>query len=192
MTTDILFIQGAGEGAHEEDSKLVASLRAELGAEYKVRYPKMPDEGDPQAAPWTNRIAEEIAAFSGKVVLVGHSLGGPVVLKHLSDATEFTSIAGLIFIAPPFFGAGGWEGEDLELPDGFAAELPADLPVFFYHSRDDEWVPFAHLALYRKAIPQATFREFDGRGHQFKNDLTEVGRDIKSAIDDSCAALVDA
>jgi hypothetical protein len=28
-------------------------------------------------------------------------------------------------------------------------------------------------------IPRATIREFDGHGHQFDNDLSEVGRDIK-------------
>jgi hypothetical protein len=41
-------------------------------------------------------------------------------------------------------------------------------------------VPFAHLAIYAKKLPQATIREFDGRGHQFNNDLSEVAADIKS------------
>jgi hypothetical protein len=40
-------------------------------------------------------------------------------------------------------------------------------------------VPFAHLALYTEKLPRATIREFDGHGHQFNNDLSEVARDIK-------------
>ncbi len=40
-------------------------------------------------------------------------------------------------------------------------------------------MPFAHLALYTGALPDATVREFDGRGHQFNNDLSEVAADIK-------------
>jgi hypothetical protein len=39
-------------------------------------------------------------------------------------------------------------------------------------------VPFAHLALYAQKLPQATLREFDRRGHQFQNDLSEVAADI--------------
>jgi hypothetical protein len=46
--------------------------------------------------------------------------------------------------------------------------------------RDDEWVPFAHLALYAEKVPQARFREFDERGHQFEDDLSEVAHDILS------------
>jgi hypothetical protein len=40
-------------------------------------------------------------------------------------------------------------------------------------------VPFAHLAMFAESIPQATIREFDGRRHQFNNDLSEVAGDIK-------------
>ena len=51
--------------------------------------------------------------------------------------------------------------------------------IFFYHSQDDEWVPFAHLRIYAKKLPQAAIRKFDGRGHTFNDDLSEVAADIK-------------
>ena len=44
MKQQILFIQGGGEGAYQEDEKLVASLRNALGDAYKVRFPQMPNE----------------------------------------------------------------------------------------------------------------------------------------------------
>ena len=48
MPRQILFIQGAGEGTHDAwDNQLVASLEAELGPDYAVRYPRMPNEGEP-------------------------------------------------------------------------------------------------------------------------------------------------
>ena len=37
----------------EWDDKLAESLRRELGNEYEVRYPRMPDEGDPSYARWS-------------------------------------------------------------------------------------------------------------------------------------------
>jgi len=57
---------------------------------------------------------------------------------------------------------------------------PKGAPIFLYHSRDDEIVPFAHMAIYAKKLPQATIRKFNGRGHQFNNDLSEVAKDITS------------
>jgi len=66
------------------------------------------------------------------------------------------------------------------LPEGFASKLPGGAPIFLYHSRDDDIVPFAHLALYAEKLPQATIRVFDGGGHQFNNDLSQVASDIAS------------
>jgi hypothetical protein len=37
--------------------------------------------------------------------------------------------------------------------------------------------------MYEKQLPQATIREFDGRGHQFNNDLSEVAADIAGLQD---------
>jgi len=56
-TRQILFIQGGGAGTHDEwDNKLVESLWRELGDGHEVRYPRMPDEGDPSHATWSPAI----------------------------------------------------------------------------------------------------------------------------------------
>jgi hypothetical protein len=57
-------------------------------------------------------------------------------------------------------------------------EASQRLPMFFYHSRDDGSVPYVHLALYKEKPPRAIVHEFDGRGHQFDDDLSEVAQDI--------------
>ena len=81
MGTVVLFAHGAGEGAYEEDGLLVASLRDALGASYEVRYPKMPLEESAQYADWTARIASALPPRGHEVVLVGHSVGGSVLLE---------------------------------------------------------------------------------------------------------------
>ena len=68
----------------------------------------------------------------------------------------------------------------LHYPNVMPTDFPRMREYFFYHSRDDETVPFAHLALYAQKFPQATIRELNGRGHQLNNDLSEVAEDIKS------------
>ena len=180
MKKHILFIQGAGEGAYEEDRKLADSLQEVLGVEYHVLFPRMPNEESPDNDAWMAQIAKELASLDGKVILVGHSAGGAVLLKYLLKEDVSKPIAGIFLISIPYWGPDDEQGDEYTLQEGFASQLPKGVPIFLYHSRDDEWVPFAHLAMYAKKLPQAIIREFDGRGHQFNNDLSEVAADITS------------
>jgi predicted alpha/beta hydrolase family esterase len=178
MKKQVLFIQGAGEGAYEEDEKLALSLQDALGAEYQVLYPQMANEEDPENEAWIAQISKELASVNGNVILVGHSAGGAVLLKYLLKVHVDQPVAGVFLISIPFWGPEDEEDDTYTLREGFASQLPKGVPIFLYHSRDDEWVPFAHLAMYAERIPQATIREYDGRGHQFNNDLSEVTLDI--------------
>src|ERR687889_187357 len=180
MKRQLLFVHGGGEGAYEEDRKMAASLRDALGGGYEVRCPKMPEEDRPQYTAWRDRIASALDELDGEVFLVGHSLGASILLKYISEEKTVTPIAGMFLVAPPYWGVEDWEVDEYVLQEDFASTLPRGLPMFFYHSRDDEWVPFAHLALYAEMFPHANAREFDGRGHQFDDDLTEVAHDIQS------------
>ena len=180
MKRQVLFIHGGGQGAYEADKELAANLRDELGAAYHVRCPEMPDEESPEYEAWKEKIEQELAALDGEVILVGHSLGALILLKYVSEEEVEKPVAGLFLVATPYVGTGGWAFEEDALRKDFAAEIHLRLPVFLYHSHDDEVVPFAHLALYEAKLPQATIQELEGRGHQSDNDLSEVARDIKS------------
>jgi uncharacterized protein len=183
MQPQILFLQGGGEGAYKEDAKLVAYLRDALEPAYQLRYPKMPAENNPDYKKWKVHLSEELAALKDGVILIGHSLGGSFLLKYVAEEVPTKTIAGLFLIAIPFWGGNGWryEGyEQIALPGNFAGKLPGQMPIYFYHSQDDEVVPFAHVSLYAERLPQATIRVLNKRGHQFNNDLSEVVTDIKN------------
>lgn len=178
----ILFIQGGGNGGYEADTVLVASLRTELGNDYKVHYPQMlPDETIEDFAPiWLKQIGKEIIAAKDEIILVGHSLGASMSLKYLSENKTPNNIKAIFLIAPPF-----WSGNEdwvkpLKLKDDFADKLPKDIPTFFYQCKDDEVVPYKHFAIYKQHITWATFREIENGGHQLNNDLTLVANDIKA------------
>jgi len=179
MRKQVLFVQGAGAGAHAEDAKLAASLGKALGADYEMRYPLTPDEGSPDGAAWKRWLAAEIGALADGAILVGHSAGAAVLVAVLAERALERRIAGLFLIAAPFFGPGGWEVEGFALPGELGAKLPRGVPIFLYHGRDDEIVPFAHAGLYAKALPHAVVRPLDGRNHQLNDDLSEVAADIR-------------
>jgi predicted alpha/beta hydrolase family esterase len=178
----VLFIHGAGEGAFEEDGLLVASLQNALGRAYEVHYPKMPEHDSATYADWKAPIERELAILDNAVILVGHSVGGSVVVKYLSEQQLDKPISSLFLLATPYWGADEfWKWDEVRLDEDVATKLASIPRIFLYHSRDDEVVPFAHLALYAATLPQAIVRVFDRRGHQFGNDLAEVAEDIRRA-----------
>ena len=182
MNKHVLFIHGAGEGAFEEDGLLGVSLHNALGLAYDVHYPKMPEEDSATYADWTAPIEREFATLDDDVVLVGHSVGGSVLVKYLSEQQLDKPISSLFLLATPYWGADEfWKWDEVRLGEDVATKLASIPRIFLYHSRDDDTVPFAHLALYAAKLSQATIREFDSRGHQFGNDLTEVAEDIRKA-----------
>jgi uncharacterized protein len=179
MAKHVLFVHGAGDGAYADDSKLVASLKEKLGPGYLVRYPMMPNEADPDYRSWKQSIFEELALMGDNAILVGHSIGASVVIKLLADGGLRQSVAGIFLVAAPFWhNHEVWHWEDVELPKDASALLPSGIPVFFYHGRADEVVPFAHVEMYAKLLPGAIVRRLDGRNHQLNDDLTEVAHDI--------------
>jgi uncharacterized protein len=149
MRKHVLFIHGGGAGAYEADKKLAENLQGELGADYRVQYPRMPSEDRPEYELWKGRIAEELAALAGEVILVGHSLGASVLLKYLSEERLKKPVLALFLLATPYWGTVDWQVSEYALDEDFASRLPEGLPVFFYHSRDDAIVPFVHLDLFK-------------------------------------------
>jgi serine hydrolase len=163
-----------GQGPGEGSAPFVGRLREGLGSAYEVLFPIMPEPEEPHYAPWSERLGEVFTEIEAPFVVVGHSLGGSVVLKHLAENVTLEGIAGLVLVATPFWGRSDWE-EEWALPDGWpdaAASLP---PTFLFHSRDDEEIPFEHLERYVRLLPDAAVHPLDGNGHLFdRGDLTEI------------------
>lgn len=180
MPHQVLFIQGGGEGAHDEwDNRLVASLGRELGPDYEIRYPLMPNEADPSYARWKAALESELAKLRDGAILVGHSVGATILIGALGERHTGPALRGVFLIAPPYVGKDGWPSEDIEPMSGLGARLPAQVPIYLYHGSEDETAPFEHVGLYERAIPQAVVRRLIGRDHQLNEDMSEVAADIR-------------
>ncbi|MFD1141148.1 alpha/beta fold hydrolase [Larkinella insperata] len=180
ITHHVLFLQGgAGLKDHQADQVLVDSLQGGLGKAYRVHYPLLPDEPSPDLGR-IRQIDQEISRLQGELVVVGHSLGASMLLKYVSENPDKIKLKALFLLATPF-----WQGDEkwkqaFKLPEDFADQLPQDLPLYFYHCRDDQEVPFAHLALYGQKLPWATFHPLASGGHHLNDDLRAVADAIKS------------
>jgi hypothetical protein len=178
--TPVLFIQGGGEGVHDEwDARMVDSLSHALGAGYEVRYPRMPSEADPSYAGWAPVITGEIAALSDGAIVVGHSVGATVMINVLAENPPKPTVDVIVLLAAPFVGAGGWPRDEFELPPDLGQRLPRGVPVLLFHGLEDGTVPPSHAELYAQAIPHARVHRLPGRDHQLNDDLSEVADEIK-------------
>ena len=180
MGNQILFIQGGGEGGYKADKELVVSLQTALGKAYVIDYPEIKADKSVSDFGWTQQIGEKISETRGGIILVGHSFGASMILKYLSENFIDKKIDGIFLIAAPF-----WNGNEdwqigLKLQENFADKLTGEVPIFLYHCKDDEEIPFSHLAHYKQKLTQATFRVIEKGGHQLNNDLFLVAHDIKA------------
>ncbi len=176
----LLFVQGAGASTHDEwDNKLVRSLAQELGPSYEVRYPRMPNEDAPTYAAWSATLQQEVAKLDDGAIVVGHSIGGTILINMLAEHQPKRELGAIFLIAAPFIGAGGWPADDWQPQHDLEAKLPAGVPVFVYHGLADETAPASHGDLYARAIPHARLCLLADRDHQLNNDLREIAAAIK-------------
>ncbi len=180
MRCPVIVIHGAG-APRERSGKVYWEplLKADLGDGYSVTAPRMPDPEDPQYGAWAARIKELLDEHE-RPALVGHSFGASVILKYLSEASSPPKLRGLFLIATPWWGP---KFPEFALPKNFAERVSSLCPIHFYHSKDDPEIPLAHLTHYRQALPNATVRLLDGRGHEFDQaSFPELVADIKHAV----------
>jgi predicted alpha/beta hydrolase family esterase len=193
MSIDVLFIHSAGPQSGEQGSApFVKHLRQSLGSAFRVTCPAMPAPTKPSYERWQLELERLLPGDKSPPILVGHSLGGSVLLKYLSEHKPKVPAAGLFIVAAPYWGSAGWKVEEFVLRESFARSLPNSLKVYLYQSRDDEAVDIEHLSRYSKAIPQATVRILDGGGHTFKHGLLELAEDIQALANSSARMPHDA
>jgi len=177
MARTVLVVHGAGEPRRRRGQVYWEPvLGGALGGGYRILAPRMPLPGRPSYWSWARRL-DELIRSTRRPILVGHSFGASVVLKYLAETVRRPALARLFLVATPFWGPGSPE---FALPPDFGARLRDLSPIYLYHSRDDAEVPVEDLKRYRRALPQATVRILDGRGHEFNQaHFPELAADIR-------------
>lgn len=157
------------------------SLLAEnLGDEYQIIAPRMPNASNAKYAEWKLWLEKHFPFLDDGLILVGHSLGAIFLAKYLSENTFPKKILGTFLVAGPYDADGDRPIVEFNLPPSLARLVEQAGKVYIYQSKDDPIVHFTELAKYQHALPTATVRALDGRGHFDGDDFPEIVADIKS------------
>jgi hypothetical protein len=91
----ILFAHSGGEqgSAGQGSFDLVAYLEKELGNEFEIHYPIIDDPEAPTYEMWKMLFAKEFKTIVQPTILIGHSLGGSMLLKYISEEKPKISIS---------------------------------------------------------------------------------------------------
>ena len=158
-------------------------LGRKLGKDFEVIYPEMPNYSSARYLEWKIWFEKIFPFLEKKVVLIGHSLGALFLARYLSENKFPKKVLATILVAAPYD-----DKKSIARSAGFV--LKKDLSkiqdqsekLIFYHSRDDNDVPFECFEKYKKFLPEASFKEFKGRGHFRQKSFPEIVREIRKVF----------
>ncbi len=160
------------------------SLVTELGENYDILLPRMPNGTNAQYKEWKIWFENITKVLNDEVVLIGHSLGGIFLAKYLSENIFSKRIIAAVLIAAPFDDAEGADGKesliDFSLPSSLERFVKQCGKIYLLHSKDDPVVPFAQLEKYKNALPTTKVVVFEDREHFNQETFPEIIEIIKS------------
>ncbi|MGB5935368.1 MAG: alpha/beta hydrolase [Ornithinimicrobium sp.] len=165
----LLFIHGAG--GYLEDQDLADNLGSSIGA--TVLMPPLPDENMSFQA-WADPVRGALGAMDESDRVIAHSFGASVLLRVLTEGGRVPKRA--VMLAMPDWSPEGWGVAEYAF-DGPDPQLALSL----HHCRDDEVVPFAHLATNSSRLPSAQVWPHESGGHQFYGLIAELAQDLARA-----------
>lgn len=156
------------------------SLTLKLGRNFEVHNPEMPNKQNAKYLEWKIYFEKIIPLMTAPVILIGHSLGGIFLAKYLSEQKFPKKILATFLIAAPFNTPTKHPLADFNLTKNLNKLVQQGGSLYFYQSKDDRVVPYSNFISYQKALPEATYRIFQNRGHFNAATLPELIRDIKN------------
>ena len=156
------------------------NLQEELGDEFEVIAPKMPNKINAKYLEWKIWFEKFIPYITEGVILVGHSLGGSFLVKFLSENDMPKKIRGTFLVAPVYDeDSDDYSLADFKLPDNLSGFEKQGGQIFIYHSEDDPVVPFNNLGKFKEKLISAKTIIFKNKQHFGQEKLPEIVKDIK-------------
>jgi predicted alpha/beta hydrolase family esterase len=168
----------------EVSKKWSSSLRGDLGEQFAVFMPHMPNKQNAHYQEWKIWFERHFQYITNDVILVGYSLGGYFLVKYLMENNPAFTIKALILAAAPFENdtdTSKEDGGDFAFDTSRVGELTAKVAsIVLLHSADDFVVPYEHALKYQAALPEAELVTFQDKNHFLVEELPELVQKIQN------------
>jgi len=155
-------------------------LQANLGNEYQVLLPAMPNKTNARYAEWKLWFDNVSQLITDDSILVGHSMGAVFLAQYLSQNAFPHKIKATILIATPY------DDETEEDLVDFKLEGITDLfksqagKVVVINGDDDPVISSSDIQKYKDDLPHADFIQIPAPDHFMRTDFPELVTLIKS------------
>jgi hypothetical protein len=176
---DVLKKRKVTKGSFFPKSDWKSNLQKDLGDEYEVLSPRMPNKQNARYDEWKAWFERAFPFVENGVILVGHSMGGLFLAKHLSENKFPRKISAFFLVAPVYRDAEGAANFPITADLKKAWEQCPNIHIF--QSEDDPLVAMSEVEEYQKAWPDAKRHAFQNRGHFNQETFPEIVEEIKKA-----------
>ena len=164
-------------------TKWTKTLADELGEEYEVFMPQMPNGMNAKYVEWKIWFERHFEYLHDGVIMIGCSLGAMFLYKYYSENQLPFKTKELILMASPVPELLPAEEKDC----GDFVYLMADLNklikqsqhITIMHSKDDFVVPYEHALKYKEVLPEAELVTFEDKNHFLVEELPELVERIR-------------
>jgi len=181
-TVDLWHLPTEGQGG---SVKWISSLGEDLGEEYEVVAPPMPNKQNAKFEEWSVWFERHFEYLKDDAILMGCSLGAMFLAKYLSNNDLPFRPKAVILMAGVYqthdFVSDDWKdcGDFLIGPEKVRVICEKTNKVIIMHSKDDFLVPFEHGVALSEALAEAEFVVFEDKNHFLIEDFPELVESIK-------------
>lgn len=153
------------------------TLREDLGDDFEVFMPSMPNSINCKYEEWKIWFERHFEYLRDDIILVGWSQGGYFLVKYLLENDFPFKIKRLILSAAPFEpdNFAGEDGGDFNFDTSKVGELQNKAEnIVILHSEDDFVVPYEHALKFKAALPEAEFVTFTDKNHFLIAEFPEL------------------
>jgi len=155
-------------------------LQANLGDEYQVLTPTMPNKTNARYEEWKVWFTHLTDIMLDDCILIGHSLGGVFLAKYLSEHQFPRRIKGTILIAAPYDDDTEEDLTDFKLNSLTETFIQQAGIVTFFFGSNDPVISQAEIGKYRNDIPSAAYHILPAPDHFMREAFPELTAVIKA------------
>ncbi len=150
-------------------------LQQNLGPDYSVLLPSMPNKTNAQYNEWKLYFNRLVTILEDDCILIGHSLGAIFLVKYLSENTLPVRVKKTILVAAPHSDESTEDLTEFKLPDTLPSLFTAQAgEVTLFFGTDDPVIAPIEIERYKNALPEATIITTSAPDHFMRVEFPEI------------------